>query len=140
MRLFVPAVLSIRSWHKLWQCINRSCHSDQTDYPHPMLLLERVPNLLEHEPNGLVLVRSEEHTSELQSQSNLVCRLLLDKQNPHSPAHELALPPQPSRLAITAPELQQFHGSTAEHDALLAPRSSRRTRRAARSGPRCITH
>src|SRR5688572_31686494 len=29
---------------------------------------------------GLVgLVRSEEHTSELQSQSNLVCRLLLEK-------------------------------------------------------------
>src|SRR2546430_3920070 len=28
-----------------------------------------------------VLPRSEEHTSELQSQSNLVCRLLLEKQN-----------------------------------------------------------
>src|SRR2546430_12526412 len=28
--------------------------------------------------------RSEEHTSELQSQSNLVCRLLLEKQNNHS--------------------------------------------------------
>src|SRR2546430_8763556 len=28
------------------------------------------------------LVRSEEHTSELQSQSNLVCRLLLEKKNP----------------------------------------------------------
>src|SRR2546430_5073979 len=27
----------------------------------------------------LVIVRSEEHTSELQSQSNLVCRLLLEK-------------------------------------------------------------
>src|SRR2546427_7370065 len=27
----------------------------------------------------LILVRSEEHTSELQSQSNLVCRLLLEK-------------------------------------------------------------
>src|SRR2546430_11865155 len=27
--------------------------------------------------------RSEEHTSELQSQSNLVCRLLLDKKLPH---------------------------------------------------------
>src|SRR2546430_4261455 len=26
-----------------------------------------------------ILVRSEEHTSELQSQSNLVCRLLLEK-------------------------------------------------------------
>src|SRR5688572_31362438 len=28
--------------------------------------------------------RSEEHTSELQSQSNLVCRLLLDKKNDSS--------------------------------------------------------
>src|SRR2546430_11207728 len=28
-----------------------------------------------------VLPRSEEHTSELQSQSNLVCRLLLEKKN-----------------------------------------------------------
>src|SRR2546430_7034957 len=29
----------------------------------------------------VVSVRSEEHTSELQSQSNLVCRLLLEKKN-----------------------------------------------------------
>src|SRR2546430_5415302 len=29
------------------------------------------------------LRRSEEHTSELQSQSNLVCRLLLEKKNIH---------------------------------------------------------
>src|SRR2546430_13151265 len=29
--------------------------------------------------NILFVVRSEEHTSELQSQSNLVCRLLLEK-------------------------------------------------------------
>src|SRR2546430_3681687 len=28
-----------------------------------------------------IYVRSEEHTSELQSQSNLVCRLLLEKKN-----------------------------------------------------------
>src|SRR5688572_31336483 len=28
--------------------------------------------------------RSEEHTSELQSQSNLVCRLLLEKKNIHT--------------------------------------------------------
>src|SRR2546430_8442876 len=32
--------------------------------------------------------RSEEHTSELQSQSNLVCRLLLEKKNiTHTPPH-----------------------------------------------------
>src|SRR2546430_13572439 len=29
--------------------------------------------------------RSEEHTSELQSQSNLVCRLLLEKKKNHTP-------------------------------------------------------
>src|SRR2546430_13047964 len=39
------------------------------------------------EPDRIVIrragedVRSEEHTSELQSQSNLVCRLLLEKKN-----------------------------------------------------------
>src|SRR2546430_13744748 len=32
-------------------------------------------------------MRSEEHTSELQSQSNLVCRLLLEKRNPTRPSH-----------------------------------------------------
>src|SRR2546430_13264953 len=31
--------------------------------------------------NGALQDRSEEHTSELQSQSNLVCRLLLEKKN-----------------------------------------------------------
>src|SRR2546430_3960558 len=31
--------------------------------------------------------RSEEHTSELQSQSNLVCRLLLEKKNRHAGGH-----------------------------------------------------
>src|SRR2546427_7594549 len=30
--------------------------------------------------------RSEEHTSELQSQSNLVCRLLLEKKKKHRPS------------------------------------------------------
>src|SRR6266478_8735335 len=32
--------------------------------------------------------RSEEHTSELQSQSNLVCRLLLEKKNKHPEKHQ----------------------------------------------------
>src|SRR5688572_31832265 len=35
---------------------------------------EDIPLLVDH-------FRSEEHTSELQSQSNLVCRLLLEKKN-----------------------------------------------------------
>src|SRR2546430_5767190 len=36
-------------------------------------------------------IRSEEHTSELQSQSNLVCRLLLDKKKTQD---HLAAPPR----------------------------------------------
>src|SRR5205085_9948590 len=35
--------------------------------------------------------RSEEHTSELQSQSNLVCRLLLEKKNKVHPALQYSL-------------------------------------------------
>src|SRR2546430_6912464 len=39
---------------------------------------DRVPHVREMHAD-LVSARSEEHTSELQSQSNLVCRLLLEK-------------------------------------------------------------
>src|SRR2546430_3534342 len=38
---------------------------------------------------GLLSVRSEEHTSELQSQSNLVCRLLLEKKKTRRVDHAL---------------------------------------------------
>src|SRR2546427_1591223 len=42
------------------------------------------------EPGQLTdqLLRSEEHTSELQSQSNLVCRLLLEKKKKKISTHE----------------------------------------------------
>src|SRR2546427_6093289 len=50
---------------------------------------ERAPQRVHDRPRDLIvdgedvveqaIVRSEEHTSELQSQSNLVCRLLLEK-------------------------------------------------------------
>src|SRR5436305_9002933 len=38
-------------------------------------------------------VRSEEHTSELQSRPQLVCRLLLEKKNQHPQAHTSAIGP-----------------------------------------------
>src|SRR5205085_3154067 len=45
-------------------------------------LRDVVPDILDVEDVGHhVEDRSEEHTSELQSQSNLVCRLLLEKKN-----------------------------------------------------------
>src|SRR2546429_6692297 len=42
--------------------------------------------------------RSEEHTSELQSRLHLVCRLLLEKKNPTSPAGHCR-PPLSSRAS-----------------------------------------
>src|SRR2546427_4846006 len=52
-----------------------------------LVRVERRPvgKLQNHEIGVLTgaRVRSEEHTSELQSQSNLVCRLLLEKKKQH---------------------------------------------------------
>src|SRR5256886_5096327 len=39
------------------------------------------------QPVAVIADRSEEHTSELQSQSNLVCRLLLEKKKTRTPSH-----------------------------------------------------
>src|SRR5256885_7628056 len=44
---------------------------------------------------GVVHVRSEEHTSELQSPCNLVCRLLLEKKNTINSLQPLQLHPPP---------------------------------------------
>src|SRR2546430_1628986 len=41
-------------------------------------------------------IRSEEHTSELQSQSNLVCRLLLEKKKKKKKTRRSPYPPQPN--------------------------------------------
>src|SRR2546430_1291798 len=51
--------------------------------------------------SGCLGRRSEEHTSELQSQSNLVCRLLLEKKKQQDPPPEnplMALPTLPASL------------------------------------------
>src|SRR2546430_10445430 len=45
---------------------------------HAVILPHRVQHVVDQG-----LQRSEEHTSELQSQSNLVCRLLLEKKKKH---------------------------------------------------------
>src|SRR5690606_40547112 len=42
-------------------------------------LYSRTPEAMEREARHAALTRSEEHTSELQSRENLVCRLLLEK-------------------------------------------------------------
>src|SRR5688572_32557893 len=49
--------------------------------------------------------RSEEHTSELQSQSNLVCRLLLEKKK----QSKTLSPSSPSHLHDSHPSLRPIH-------------------------------
>src|SRR5260221_5583708 len=52
------------------------------------------------EPDGVLPHRSEEHTSELQSHSDLVCRLLLEKKKKHISecARPSPPPPRPPRV------------------------------------------
>src|SRR5256885_10388911 len=47
------------------------------EFPGDRVALQRITDAAERDP----VLRSEEHTSELQSPCNLVCRLLLEKKN-----------------------------------------------------------
>src|SRR5256885_9466797 len=48
---------------------------------HPVRRLEQAAPLIRRRLAASPVARSEEHTSELQSPCNLVCRLLLEKKN-----------------------------------------------------------
>src|SRR2546427_5441425 len=54
-------------------------------------------NVAMMEATLLLAIRSEEHTSELQSQSNLVCRLLLEKKKLEYSARTLSMSPSRDR-------------------------------------------
>src|SRR2546430_13511151 len=73
----------------------RSCSIDPKDLPPkiPVLPLDKGS-----ESVAIGKIRSEEHTSELQSQSNLVCRLLLEKKNKYRPM--TASPTTPPNLPV----------------------------------------
>src|SRR5690625_5576085 len=54
-----------------------SMNKDNSFYP----LILQILSLLPQQDEKLKKLRSEEHTSELQSRGHLVCRLLLEKKN-----------------------------------------------------------
>src|SRR3989475_4663877 len=58
---------------KLKSCLDKGIEVSLAEYKEVDLLVVFT------EAEYIVKLRSEEHTSELQSQSNLVCRLLLEK-------------------------------------------------------------
>src|SRR2546421_304057 len=63
-------------------------------------------------------IRSEEHTSELQSRSDLVCRLLLEKKKSKRAAHRVSI----QRCALPH-EQPRLRSSTARHTHLARTRS-----------------
>src|SRR2546430_7071588 len=69
---------------------------------------------------GKIQMRSEEHTSELQSQSNLVRRLLLEKKKPPSLSH------CPAQLTAADPRLPRAPTHSHPPSAILLHRSLRR--------------
>src|ERR1039457_7055701 len=63
------------------------------------LLADRFKLALHRDTRELSLYRSEEHTSELQSPCNLVCRLLLEKTTPEHAADSCLCTPADRALA-----------------------------------------
>src|SRR2546426_9326184 len=61
----------------------------------PPALQQKIGELEGRRPPGLQESRSEEHTSELQSPCNVVCRLLLEKKNCYSSQNRNHLPLNP---------------------------------------------
>src|SRR5256886_2969006 len=80
-------------------------------------------------------IRSEEHTSELQSQSNLVCRLLLEKKktshrqggSPRPPRFDAAVSPhrqrQPTRVCGGVEHVRPAPHSPARHSHTVSVRA-----------------
>src|SRR2546430_6789238 len=77
-RLFISLLLSLSGYLAPWDAT-----ATTAGLPERLLQEWLVPLWMTNSPaltvTSCVSRRSEEHTSELQSQSNLVCRLLLEK-------------------------------------------------------------
>src|SRR5260370_5784800 len=69
------------------------CRSSRPPAPDPYARLPPAGESFDS-----MLERSEEHTSELQSHLNLVCRLLLEKKNIRTQLRQLPRPPAATNL------------------------------------------
>src|SRR5258706_11108009 len=71
----------------------------RSNFIHHFLVNSKAPSRI-YDENVAVIFRSEEHTSELQSLTNLVCRLLLEKKKNGTFFFLRARRPLPANLAI----------------------------------------
>src|SRR5258705_9369115 len=82
---------------------HKICRSDSSSKPQFLFCIARIYRIAlcfvrkcmeQHDDwHGPIIMRSEEHTSELQSLRHLVCRLLLEKKNSGTTASSGHLPP-----------------------------------------------
>src|SRR5256885_13208322 len=82
-----------------WECSDERRNQDQ-----PRTTSRADADLSGSRPNRGA--RSEEHTSELQSPCNLVCRLLLEKKKHNNQPSPVATPSTPHSLAVLPPRRQ----------------------------------
>src|SRR2546430_13594534 len=99
-----PAVPVRRPFHVIDEVIPAVLH-DRADLPAPGGRARRWE-----------IGRSEEYTSELQSQSNLVCRLLLENKQ-----HHLSLPPPARHLHAVTMRLVHLHYVQYRHHSSVSP-------------------
>src|SRR2546427_9022088 len=78
--------LSLHDALPIWCRRQAGLRFEAPRFAHPRPVDEIRHILMEYD-DGNALERSEEHTSELQSQSNLVCRLLLEKKKKNNKAN-----------------------------------------------------
>src|SRR5690606_41630746 len=64
------------------------CRSTTRGLRRPRMRTTGAPRAAARSPDPGPAARSEEHTSELQSRENLVCRLLLEKKKKHKKENE----------------------------------------------------
>src|SRR2546430_9614296 len=74
-----PPISTLFPYTTLFRSINRPIEAVQTALEYIRTLDPRPGLRYNNVQPRLIEPRSEEHTSELQSQSNIVCRLLLEK-------------------------------------------------------------
>src|SRR2546430_5694771 len=93
------------------------CAASSTSPPRPLWRTASTRRRTRSSPSSTT-ARSEEHTSELQSQSNLVCRLLLEKKKtmpditsypPHSSRHTCSTIQNSSHDLISFPQSNHQH-------------------------------
>src|SRR2546430_11518943 len=85
--IVAPSIVHVAERATGWRAFDRAGWKIRPEVVHELAVRTEQEHII-------AVLRSEEHTSELQSQSNLVCRLLLEKKNIcQAPTSKRALDP-----------------------------------------------